>query len=158
MITAAFFQGKGKNVVTENEFIMDISMKLRWMQPSQAKHLLPLFLSCGHMTMDGEFLRPAFDVNTVDIPFGYRPSADAIAKRMQNASVGNAAPPADLLGELLATAERSGIKKKDIVVSANAVQKKINVDIEIAALLIMRENGIDISEYIERSYGTILNR
>jgi hypothetical protein len=154
---AAFFQGKGKNVVTEKEFTMDISMKLRWMQPSEAERLLPLFLSEGVLKKDGEYLRPAFDVNGIDVPFGYRPPA-GLLMRTAAAPRTDATRPADLLGELFAAAERGGMKKKDIMVAANAVQKKINVDIEIAVLLMLKENGIDISDHIGKAYATISER
>ena len=38
--TAAFFRNKGKNVITENEFLMVISMDLHWMPYGKAKVLL----------------------------------------------------------------------------------------------------------------------
>jgi hypothetical protein len=50
------------------------------------------------------------------------------------------------------------MKRKDFVVSVNAIQKRLNVDIEIAALLMLRDNGIDIDAYTERAYETIRKR
>jgi len=143
---AAFFRNKGKNVVTENEFIMCISMDLRWMRPAEARDLLTLLVSEGHLENDGQHIRPTFDVHATDVPLGFRPSADILGMRRRPAG-----PPAgDVLAELMAKAESIGLKRKDLIVSANAVQKRMNVDIEIAVLLMLRENGVDISEYTVR--------
>jgi hypothetical protein len=143
---AAFFRNKGKNVVTENEFIMCISMDLRWMRPAEARDLLTLLVSEGHLENDGQHIRPTFDVHATDVPLGFRPSADILGMKRRPSG-----PPAgDVLAELMAKAESIGLKRKDLIVSANAVQKRMNVDIEIAVLLMLRENGVDISEYTGR--------
>ncbi|MCL2712865.1 MAG: DUF2240 family protein [Methanomassiliicoccaceae archaeon] len=160
---AAFFRYKGKNVVTENEFIMGISMDLRWVTPSSAGELLSLLLGYGHLKKDGEYLRPTFDVGAVDVPLGFRPPAD-ILKSASNrpADVPDGAvkrsSDGDLLARLMTVAESAGMKKKDLIVSVNALQKRINVDIEIAALLMLREKGVDISGYIGNAYELISNR
>jgi hypothetical protein len=148
---AAFFRIKGKNVVTENEFVMSVSMDLRWMLPREAKELLTLLISEGHLKDDGQHIRPAFDVHATDVPLGFKPSADILKMKRTGVKKEAAGPPAgDVLAELMEKAVSIGLKKKDFIVSVNAVQKRMNVDIEIAALLMLRENGADISEYLSR--------
>jgi len=143
---AAFFRNRGKNVVTENEFVMCISMDLRWMRPGEAKELLALLVKEGHLENDGQHIRPTFDIHATDVPLGFKPSADILGARRKPAG-----PPADdVLAELVSKAEEIGLKKKDFIVSVNAVQKRMNIDIEIAALLMLRENGADISDYLDR--------
>jgi len=143
---AAFFRNKGKNMVTENEFVMCISMDLRWMRPGEAKELLSLLVKEGHLENDGMHIRPTFDVHATDVPLGFKPSADILGMSRKPAG-----PPAgDVLAELMEKAGSIGLRKKDLIVSANAVQKRMNVDIEIAALIMLRENGLDISEYLDR--------
>jgi hypothetical protein len=148
---AAFFRIKGKNVVTENEFVMGVSMDLRWMLPREAKELLVLLIAEGHLNDDGQHIRPAFDVHATDVPLGFKPSADILKTNGSGVKKEAAGPPAgDILAELMEKAGSIGLKKKDFIVSVNAVQKRMNVDIEIAALLMLRENGADISEYLSR--------
>ena len=149
---AAFFRGRGKTVVTENEFVMGISLDLRWMSPDDAKELLRLLVSEGHLKNDGKYLRPAFDVHATDVPLGFRPSPECLKNKK------NRPPAEDIMAELMAKAESTGLEKKDFIVSANAVQKRANVDIEVAALIILREKGVDISIYADRVYRLISER
>ena len=182
---AAFFRNAGKNTVTENEFVMDISMRFKWMVPSDAKVLLDVLTASGYVEKDGGFVRPKFDVHGTDVPLGFRPPADMLKgkgpKKHEDMKAGAGTPkkesspatvrkdaPAgtakkesaadDLLSKLLAAAESSGMKRKDAIISANALQKRMNVDIEIAAMLMLAENGINISEYCGAAYETIAKR
>ena len=153
MAAAAFFRNRGKNVVTDNEFIMTVSMDLRWMMPGEAENLLMLLSDHGHVKKDGEYVRPMFDVHATDVPLGFKPNADILKKARPKR-----APDGDLLAELMGIAESSGMKKKDFIVSVNAIQKRINVDIEVAALIMLRERGTDISGYADAVYGLISKR
>ena len=156
---AAFFRNKGKNVVTENEFVMGVSMDLRWMRPGEAKELLVLLVSEGHLKDDGQHIRPGFDVHATDVPLGFKPSADILRTKRTNVKEEAAGPPAgDILAELMEKAVSIGLKKKDFIVSVNAVQKRMNIDIEIAALLMLRENGADISGYPGRVKTVVTER
>ena len=153
---AAFFRNRGKNVVTENEFRMTVSMDLRWMLPSDAGKLLSLLLDAKHVEKDGDYLRPSFDVRGVDVPLGFRPSAGILDTKVPKEKI--AAPADDLLSELMTKAGALSIDRKTFIVSVNAIQKRLNVDIEVAALIMLREKGADISCYYDRAYGTILSR
>jgi len=153
LAAAAFFRNRGKNVVTEREFIMVISFDLKWMAPTDTEILLSALLDRGHLKREGEYLRPAFDVHAADVPLGFKPSSD-IVKNLKKKRTADG----DLLSELMSKAESSGIRKKDLIVSSNAVQKRLNVDIEVAALLVLREKGIDVSCYSETVYELISKR
>ncbi|MCL2143417.1 MAG: DUF2240 family protein [Methanomassiliicoccaceae archaeon] len=152
MTAAAFFRHKGKNVVTETEFIMGVSMDLRWVPPTGADGLLAALIDGGHVKKDGEYLRPAFDVSGTDVPLGFRPSADILKSSIPKR------PADDIFGKLVGIAGSSGISKKNFIVSVNSLQKRINTDIEVAALMVLRDAGIDISEHIAAVYELIAKR
>ena len=151
---AAFFRNKGKNVVTEAEFVNGISLDLRWVAPSEAVRVPVLLVNKGYLKKEGEYLRPAFDVQTVDVPLNFRPSAEMFKVPLTNAPK----RPEGVLSDLMDMADALGIGKKDFVVSVNAIQKRINVDIEIAALVLLGEKGADVSEHIDASYDLIAKR
>jgi len=155
LTAAAFFRSKGKNVVTENEFFMGISMDLRWLPPGETKELIALLLSNGILKKDGEYLRPAFDVRIADIPLGFRPTAEMLNMKRKKVTP----PPAEgLVPKFVAEAESLGISKKDFFASMNAVQKRMNVDIEIAALLLLKDRGVDVADRCGEVYDTITGR
>jgi hypothetical protein len=58
----------------------------------------------------------------------------------------------------MSVAGSSGMNKRELMAAVNAVQKRMNVDIEIATLLTLRDKGIDVSEYVDAAYELIANR
>jgi len=155
MTAAAFFRSKGKNVVTENEFFMGVSMDLRWLQPAETKELISLLINSGVLEKDGEYLRPSFDIRSADVPIGFRPSSDVL--RIKRKKI---VPPAadDPLSVLAAEAGTLGMEKRDFIISLNAIQKQMNIDIEVAALLLFREKGADIADRCDDAYRAIAGR
>ena len=58
---AAFFRNKGKNLISETEFLMAISLDFHWMPYGQAKNLLAVLLSKNVLVKNGELLKPTFE-------------------------------------------------------------------------------------------------
>jgi hypothetical protein len=135
---AAFFRSKGKNVITENEFLMGVSMNNRWMPYGEAERLLSSMISAGLVSKDGEYVRPCFDVAGVDVPVGYRPPGDILAGRSE-----------DVFRTLMQRASSADIDRKDFLSSCRAVQKRLGVDVEVAAVILLRDKGIDVSDLLD---------
>ncbi|MDD4244568.1 MAG: DUF2240 family protein [Candidatus Methanomethylophilaceae archaeon] len=147
LCAAAFFRNKGKGVVTEKEFLMGISMDFRWMPYSDAKELLSALLAANVVKRDGDLIRPAFDVADADVPVAYRPPADLIRTAALSRETDSMNFP-----QIIAFAEKHGMKKKDFISASNALQKKLGISPEAAGLIVLRDNGTDISEIAERVY------
>ena len=141
LCVAAFFRNKGKTVMTEQEFLMGISMNSRWMAYGDAETLLSVLLADGTMKRDGEYIRPAFDLNSIDVPVGYRPPDDLLSSRNDQT---------DILQLLISKAASAGIEKKEFLSYCRGIQKSLNVEIEVAALIVLRDNGADVSDMTER--------
>ncbi|MFA6710751.1 MAG: DUF2240 family protein [Candidatus Methanomethylophilaceae archaeon] len=152
LCAAAFLRNKGKGVITEKEFLMGISMDLHWMPYRDAQRLLSALLKNGTFESNGEYIKANFETSEIDIPVAYRPPADLL----NDLSVEKTAvPPAkekDVLPALMAEAERSGMKKKEFIAASNMIQKKLNIDVAAAGLIVLRDRGIDISPFIETVY------
>ena len=43
----------------------------------------------------------------------------------------------------------NGMKKRDVVARINKIQEKVGVDVEVAALLLARDVGLDPNHYFE---------
>lgn len=144
---AAFFRSKGKNVMTAEEFLMGLSMNMRWMPYKDAERLLDAAVGSGILERDGEYVRPIFDLNGVDVPVGYRPPADLLSsapvpeeKKMDE----------DVLPKLIAKAASMDIDRKDFMSYCRTIQKKMNVDIEVAAVMVLRDNGANVDELLDQ--------
>ena len=159
---AAFFRNKGKNVITEKEFTMVVSMDLHWMPYVKAKQLLAALISKGILIRNGEFVKPSFEISDVDVPVAYRPSAELIDSLVEIKTEPAASRPApaggDLLPSMIEEAVKKGIQKREFVAESNAVSKKLDIDMLAAALVVLRDKGVDISPYIDRVYGEIAEK
>ena len=151
LAAAAFFRNKGKNVITENEFLMDVSMSLRWMPYGAAEGLLGNLIKSGIVEKDGEYIKPKFDVSKVDVPMGYKPPASLATAKKKTDEV-------DLFQTLLAKAAEAGIDKKDFMAGCRRLQKSMNVEIEVAAVILLRDSGVSVNAYIDETYTAISKR
>ena len=80
---AAVFKRKGKNVVTETEFVFAVSLDYRWFTPKEAQELLDLAIKKGLIIRSEDFLKPAFDPKDQDIPMSFRPSKGILSSEME---------------------------------------------------------------------------
>ena len=153
---AAFLRNKGKTTVTDNEFLMGVSMDFHWMPYGDAKKLLSAMIQEGVFVKSGEYLRPTFEISEVDVPVAYRPS-EGILKSC--AAKPKADPvqkdDADLLPSLMAEAMESGMEKRDFISECNILQKRLNIDILAAGLIVLRDRGVKVSDFSEKIYEAV---
>ncbi len=89
---AAFFRASGKDVVTADEFVMDASLKLKWMPPSKAKNLLKLLESEGAVSCRNSYVRLSPELGDVEVPLMYKPSAELVARLSKPIEAAKPAP------------------------------------------------------------------
>ncbi len=70
---ASLFLGEGRTEMSEEEIIKSASMKRRWFSPELAGSFIERGLSTGLLIRDGNRLKPSFDCEDMDVPFGYYP-------------------------------------------------------------------------------------
>ncbi|MGI5964769.1 MAG: DUF2240 family protein [Candidatus Methanomethylophilaceae archaeon] len=149
---ATFFRNKGKDVVTETEFVMTVSLDYRWMSGEDAKKLIAAMVSSGILERKDGYLRPAREF-TSELPVAYRPSKDLVA------SLGK--PPSEkknVFPEMIVAAEKAGMKKKSFIAACNMLQKDLEIDIEVAGLLVLRDAGADVSGLYETVKETVISK
>ena len=157
---AAYFRSVGKDVTTPDEFVMITSLELKWMSPSDSKILLKMLLETGILNKKGDFVRTASDLSGLDIPLAYRPSQDLMGMIHSGKAPVKAPEPKkdvapDMFHVLMDVAKEKGIQTKDFVPACSRIQKRLDIDIAAAALIVLRDNGVDISPYIGDVYANI---
>lgn len=155
---AAFFRSMGKDVTTAEEFVMTTSLEMKWMSPSDSKLLLATMVRKGVLTEKGGFIRPTSDLGAVDVPLAYRPSQDVLdaihAKPSAEKPKNDEQDPFHILMD---KAVGSGMERGEFVQSCNKIQKRLNIDIGAAALIVLRDRGADIAPYVDMVYDSIRN-
>lgn len=159
---AAFFRIKGKNVVTEQEFTMSVAFDNKWMSVKEAEQLIKSLVSAGILVKSNGYLKPANDLSAVHVPIAYRPSEE-LKKSLAGTSETKAPaaapePPADIFMELIGVAVANGIPKGKFVAESNIIKKRLGVETCVAALLLLRDNGIKIDGYKDRVYTQVLGK
>jgi hypothetical protein len=67
------FRRKGKETLTEKEFVFSASMDLRWFSPKEAQRLLDLGISGGYLQRKNGSVVPTFDTSVSEVPLDYKP-------------------------------------------------------------------------------------
>ena len=63
--------------------------------------------------------------------------------------------PCDPFHVLMDKAVGSGMERRDFIQSCNKIQKRLNIDIGAAALIVLRDNGTDIAPYVDMVYDSV---
>jgi hypothetical protein len=149
---ALLFRRKGKDSLTEKEFVFSASMELRWFSPKEAQKLLDLGLTGGYLQKRNGGIAPTFDYTTIEVPLDYRPGSD-IFENVRKKS-------ADLFSEIVDKIVRTkSVPKREVVSRVNKKQELLGIDVEPAALLVLSDYGLSVENaFIERATEEILGR
>lgn len=149
---AMLFRRKGKDSLTEQEFVSSASFDLRWFSPKDAQRLLDLSLTGGHLRRTNGIVVPTFDLSDIDIPLDYKPSKQILEAPTKR--------PADLFSEIVDRIVRTkAVPKREVVSKVNKKQEMLGIDVEPAALLVASDYGLKMdSAFIERVETEILSR
>ncbi len=138
---ALLFKRKGRDELTEREFVLSASMDLRWFPPRDAQRLLQLGLETKLLESHGGNIRPAFPVDSVEVPRDFVPTAKTL----------EVATPAteDLFLRIVdAIVAKTRSERRAVIASINGVQERMDVDVEVAALIAARQAGVDVAPFL----------
>jgi len=162
------FNRKGKKLLSEREFINALFFELKWADPSgvgrieakEAQRILEAALRQGLLELSDGYVKPTFDLKSVEVSLNYKPSKDLLKELGEGGSAPAAASPSSNQGEMKAEplpvfsvliddiAGKSGWNKRDVVSRINKVVERLSVDAEVAALLIGKDVGVDVGKYL----------
>jgi hypothetical protein len=136
---ALLFKRKGKEAMSEKEFVFSASMDLRWFSPKEAQKLMDTAVAADVLQREGGEVRPNFDVSTVEVPMDFTPAKEVLQPPPQ-------AP--DMLDRILARVPEAG-DDRELVARVNAIQERMNVTVEVAALLMALEEGANVADLLD---------
>ncbi len=138
---ALLFKRKGRDELTEREFVLSASMDLRWFPPRDAQRLLQLGLATSLLESHGGNIRPAFPIDSVEVPRDFVPTAKTL-------EVATPASEDTFLRIVDAIVTHTKSDRRGVIASVNAVQEKMDVDVEVAALVAARQAGLDVTPFL----------
>jgi hypothetical protein len=143
------YQRKGADVVSEKELILTVSMDLGWFSPDEAKQLLNICLELKLLKKTKHGLTPTFDYHKMTVPIDLKPNKNMLKLESQE----------PLLLSIVRNIESKTQKKRSTIMSEiNKKQVNLNVEIEVAAIIIAKSNDIDVSGYLREAEAEIYKR
>ena len=139
---AQLFRKKGKSSLTEKEFVFAASLDLRWFTPKDAQKFLDISMDSELLVLDSEKVKPTFDYKSIEIPKGYAPAIELLQSSVK--------PKGIFLKVIDQISTEKDISSKDIISEVNQTQDRMNIAVEVAALIVARKHGIDVSGYIDQ--------
>ncbi|MCQ2055965.1 MAG: DUF2240 family protein [archaeon] len=151
---AAFFRSRGRNFVTGKEFINEISLNLRWMSKSDAEYILFTLVEKNILRKNGDYFQPTFDILSVkNIPIGYKPEQNFVSELRSTMPLQSTKESS--FSSLIVEAEKYGTRKEDFISESSAIQDKLGIDILVAGLIILKNNGADVDKVSDIVYEQI---
>lgn len=143
------FKRKGKDALKDMEFILALSLDLKWFNPEQAKIILNDAQNSGLLIREGEFVHPSFDISKIEIPSGWKPVIGENKTIVENKTIFDRIIDRIIHG--------TGIEKRKVIAMINKKQEEFakQVSIEVSAILIAVENGVMVDDLIDEEYAAL---
>jgi len=150
---ALLFARKGKDSLTEREFVFSASMDLRWFSPREAQRLLDAGISGGYLERRNGSIAPTFDIGGANLPLDYRPGRNVVDQAV-------ARQQKDLFIEMVEQIARTkSVPKREVVSKVNRKQEMLGIDVEPAVLLVACDYGLSLDQkQLERAESNVLGR
>jgi len=138
------FKKRGKKSLKVSDFIFALSLNLKWGPPEKVRALLREAEAEGLVTMDGEMVSAAFDLEAVEVPLGFKPSTEE-----------------GILDQgIRLIISQTGMSRREVIALANEKQDMLEklVELDAVVLLLAREMGIDVHDLAAKAYENLLAR
>ncbi len=147
LIAATPFKRNNKNSLSIKDFEFVLSFDLKWMAPDVASKLRDRAIGAQLLKFSGAELIPNFDISTIEIPHGFKPSESIFKER---------STIEDIIALIVANCGKSS---RDTTALINKKQELFDdlIDIEVAALLTAKELGCDIGPIYDKVYRNVFS-
>ncbi len=145
-VIAAAFKSKGKRKMTRSELIYTMSFDLNWFSHESSKKVVEEAEKEG-LIEGQQHIAPTFDVDDVDVSSDFKPELSKLLSRSVT----------DKIIEKIV--EKTGKSYQEVVSMINEKQEKLEglISFPTAALIVAKESGLDVSDYIPEVEREVLN-
>ena len=136
---AAPFRHTRKDRLKKNEIVYYLAFDRKWMSIEQANVILKRALDEGLVGYDGEMLAPKFDIRSVEIPIGFKPSQSVFETND---------PVQSLIDRVV---KSSGRQETEIIAEMNRMKSNDFDDLlrpEAAVIILAKRYGVPVEEQI----------
>ena len=153
IIVAFIFKRSGKMELKASDIYLPLSLELGWFSSQQSQNFVESAVQNKLLIQKKDKITPAFDVDTIEIPTGFRPTKQDY-RPLKEIKLDVAESTDKKENIVLTIIDRIGTKtgqqKTKIEGQIQRIQEEKNIYPEIAALYIARQHNIDITDLLER--------
>jgi hypothetical protein len=139
----SLFNRKGKDAIPKNEIELLLSLELRWFEPNEARKLIDFSLEMGLLKEEESKMVLTFDINSVKIPFGFKPPKELPSMLEQEHE--------SLFMKMVNhICLNTNLELSQVIAEINAKQEKLHDYLlpEAVAVLYASELDIDVEMYL----------
>ncbi|WP_340817679.1 DUF2240 family protein [Methanolobus sp. WCC4] len=147
LVAATPFKRNNKDSLSIKDFEFVLSFDLKWMAPDVASKVRDKAIGSQLLKFEGAELAPNFDISTIEIPHGFKPSESIFKER---------SVIEDIIAMIVASC---GTSARETTALINKKQEQLEdlVDIEVAGILTAKELGCDIDLIYDRVYSKVFS-
>ncbi len=147
IVLAFIYKRTGKEALSFSEMYLTISMNLNWCSPKEAKNFIKNCIEKNLLIEEKDVLKPNFKLEDVDIPVGFKPSANFFEKKINGKPDGKKLESKNNLISLIAKKTDKSIE--EINEEINVISSEKNLFFDVAALLYAKEYDIELEKFIK---------
>ncbi len=138
-LIAFVFQRAGKESMKEKDFYMTLAFQLGWLTPGEGLKIIEHAIEQNLLIKKGDEITPAFDFREEDIPLGFKFDSKSLQEMEK-----------ELLPRILGKIMREKkIGEKGLKNEIEKKAEKLGVYAEIAAMVVAKEKGVDVDEFMD---------
>jgi len=145
IILAFLFKRSGKTRVKESELYLPLSLELGWFTASQANQFVQHAFQQGFLKKEEGFVHPTFDINTIDIPTGFKPTRTSFQIQTKEEPREITSHSTTLEKILQHIQKQKNIAKEQLEKELEQIATEKGVLPEVAALILTKKYDIDSS-------------
>lgn len=146
---AAPFRHTRKEQLKKNEIVYYLAFERGWMNIEQANLLLARAKEEGLIAYEADMIRPLFDVQSIEIPLGFKPSASVFRK---------SDPQEELMQRI---AGKRNMPLTRVVAEMNAIISKEfdgHISPEGAIIILAKRHGVECSDLLPALRENVLKK
>jgi hypothetical protein len=142
-ILVSLFKRKSKEAISKKEIELLLSLELRWFDPNDARKLVELSVDMGLLEEVDDEMILAFEIDSVKIPFGFKPPKDLLTKLEQE----NESLFMKMVNHICLN---TSMETNQVIAEINAKQEKMHDYLlpEAIAVIYASELGLDVEKFI----------
>lgn len=144
-VVAAPYKQTGADSLTEQEFVVALSLHRDWFSPAQAKRVVKMAVTDGLLEQREDGLFPVFDPGDVEVPNGFEPDDGMLTRR-------------SAFEAILERLVEAGEEKRAAVAGINRLQQSLGVTIDAAAAVYATRQGVDVADEVARAAQELRSR